>query len=103
MKKTMFPREFVEWLIHNTMEATNYSPMLYLRKGVTVYYQKEYHLNDMYTYWRLVIEPKASGPKELAEIKGEDRTCRNCKYKVFPPISKPCSYCLGFDEWEPIK
>ena len=38
--------------------------------------------------------------KELAEIKGEDRTCRNCKYKVLPPISKPCSYCLGFDEWK---
>jgi hypothetical protein len=32
MKKTMFPREFVEWLIHNTtMEATTYSPMLYLK------------------------------------------------------------------------
>lgn len=57
-EKQMFPREFVEWLIHNTSEATTYSPMLYLRKGATVFYQKEYNLNDMYTYWRLEIEPK---------------------------------------------
>ena len=48
-KKQMFPREFVDWLIHNTNEAT--------RKGATVFYQKEYNLNDMYTYWRLVIDP----------------------------------------------
>ena len=41
--------------------------------------------------------------KELAEIRGEDKTCRNCRNKVLSPISKPCSYCLGFDEWEPIK
>ena len=43
--------EFIEWLIHNTMEATTYSPMLYLRKGITVFYQKEYHLEDIYQYW----------------------------------------------------
>lgn len=41
--------------------------------------------------------------KELAEIREEDKTCRNCRNKVLSPISKPCSYCLGFDEWEPIK
>ena len=41
--------------------------------------------------------------KELAEIRGEDKTCRTCRNKVLSPISKPCSYCLGFDEWEPIK
>lgn len=78
MKKTMFPREFVEWLIHNTMEATNYSPMLYLRKGVTVYYQKEYHLDDMYEYWRLKIEPKILREREAALkklfIRKEDET-----------------------------
>ena len=39
--------------------------------------------------------------KELAEIRGEDKTCRNCRNKVLSLISKPCSYCLGFDEWEP--
>ena len=61
----MFPREFVEWLIHNTMEATNYSPMLYLRKGITVFYQKEYNLDDMYTYWRLVIEPKTKEERDI--------------------------------------
>lgn len=94
----IFPREFVEWLIHNTSEATNYSPMLYLRRGVTVYYQKEYHLDDMYTYWRLVIEPKASEPKELAEIKG--KTCDSCKYGTG---YYRCVTCDHYEKWEPIK
>lgn len=98
----MFPREFVEWLIHNTREATSYSPMLYLRKGVTVFYQKEYHLNDIYTYWRLVIESKASEPKELAEIRGENRNCSNCKY-TNDFTSKKCAICLQYTLWEPIK
>ena len=26
-----YPKEFVEWLIHNTMEATTYSSMVYLK------------------------------------------------------------------------
>ena len=52
---------------------------------------------------RQQLKQAESEPKELAEIKEEDKTCRNCRNKVLSPISKPCSYCLGFDEWEPIK
>ena len=49
------------------------------------------------------LKQAESEPKELAEIREEGKTCRNCRNKVLSPISKPCSYCLGFDEWEPKK
>ena len=57
---TSMVMEFVEWLIHNTVEATTYSPMVYLKyetkEEVTKYDQtfnftKEWHLSDVFQYW----------------------------------------------------
>ena len=72
----MFPREFVEWLIHNTMEATTYSPMLYLKYqskddiaehgGQWFDFTREWHIDDLYKYWRLKIEPKILKEREAA-------------------------------------
>lgn len=40
--------------------------------------------------------------KELAEIRGENRNCSNCKY-TNDFTSKKCAICLQYTLWEPIK
>ena len=39
--------------------------------------------------------------KELAEIRGEDRSCYNCKYEYPNYWGNPCGSCNNFDKWEP--
>ena len=104
MKRAMFPRKFLIWLIDDQEIFLGELSERYLINDNPYKDGKRLEtLDEFYEYWRLEIEPKASEPKELVEIKEEDKTCRNCRNKVLSPISKPCSYCLGFDEWEPIK
>ena len=63
-----YPEEFVEWMIHNTCEATTYSSMLYLKfqtlkereeKNMAIYdLSKDWHLTDVYNYWLTNIKDK---------------------------------------------
>ena len=53
--------DFIEWMIHNTMEATTYSPLVYLKYqtkdeviehgGQFFDISKEWHIEELYEYW----------------------------------------------------
>jgi hypothetical protein len=68
VSKDCFPREFVEWLIHNTMEATTYSPLVYLKfqskeeignhGGQFFDFYKEWHIDELFEYWKTEIKDK---------------------------------------------
>ncbi len=61
-----YPKEFVKWLIHNTCEATTYSPMLYkklsrekrqfniITNGNSQMFDlsKEWHIDELFNYWK---------------------------------------------------
>ena len=54
--KTMFPREFVEWLISGDylwIDCTGLE-----NRTVIEIDDKEYTLDEAYKYWRLEIEPE---------------------------------------------
>lgn len=56
-EKQMFPREFVEWWLWGSHPFVPWFDKqgAFLTDEIT---DKRYSLDDMYTYWRLVIEPK---------------------------------------------
>ena len=39
--------------------------------------------------------------KEVAEIRGENHNCYNCKFEYPNYWGNPCSYCKNFNKWEP--
>ena len=42
--------------------------------------------------------------KELAEIRGEERNCNNCRFRNLDYSSAVCDACCKYpNEWEPIK
>jgi len=54
-----YPKDFVEWLIHNTMEATTYSLLVYLRiEGGYGNFDltKEWHIDKLYEHWKNLPE-----------------------------------------------
>ena len=63
-----YDKRFVEWIIHNTMEATTYSPLVYLKYqtiqeianhgGQWFDLSKEWHLNELFEYWKTNIRDK---------------------------------------------
>lgn len=62
--KQGYPEGFVKFLIHNTMEATTYSPLVYLKYqtieeiaehgGTHFNFTKEWHIDELYQYWQSI-------------------------------------------------